>query len=270
VSERKESRSKLYLIPVRQIVANTNPRNPLSAELQKKGYGVFAGEPGLPPLWKLGTSDSQQERALYADLIREHDPDLAALASNVLALGLLEAVEVHDNGNKSGANTYTLVFGCRRCLAVLYNWCVLGKPSEPVVEARLVKGNEVTLMHRAVSENVRKQPSAVEEARAYQFALNAMETKEDLARTHGVSVATINNRLALLELPVAVQKRIEEGTLKPTKALEAFRAEEKSEETEKKPRMRSRKAVEEALTEFADTTPQGRVLAWVLGTREEF
>jgi hypothetical protein len=38
----REAATKVYRIPVRRIVANTNPGNPLSKELQKLGHSVAA------------------------------------------------------------------------------------------------------------------------------------------------------------------------------------------------------------------------------------
>lgn len=185
--ERKESKRKAYLIPVRRIVANTNPRNPLSQKLQELGYGVFASAEGVPTLWSLATSDNPEDRQRYVQLIEEQDPELAQIANTLLSVGQLEPVEVRANGKRAnGDNTYTLVFGCRRCLAVLYNWCVLGKPKEPLVEAFLEKGNEAQLLHRAVIENIRKDPNPIEVARAMQYALNNGETEREVAAQHEV------------------------------------------------------------------------------------
>jgi ParB/RepB/Spo0J family partition protein len=245
--ERKESKSKLYRVPIRQIVANTNPRDPLSPELQKIGYGVFQSSEGLPSLWSLATSDDPGKRNHYVQLIQTHDPELAGFAANILAVGQLQPVEVRDNGKRSdGQCTYTLVFGCRRCLAVLFNWCVLGKPAEPVVEAVLTKGNEVTLLHRAVSENIRKDPNPIEVAKSLQYAINGGETREELAKQYGVSPQTIDNRLALLELPVPIQKLVAEGKLMPTRALAMLRSERADQApTPPRPRIRPRKEIEE-------------------------
>lgn len=271
MTERKESKSKLYRIPVRQIVANTNPRDPLSAALQKLGYGVFQSKEGLPSLWSLATSNDTGERHLYVQLLQEHDPELAGFAANLLAVGQLQPVEVRDNGKRAdGQNSYTLVFDCRRSLAILFNWCVIGKPAEPVVEAVLSKGNEVTLMHRAVSENIRKDPNPIEVAKSLQYALNNGETREDLAKQYGVSHQTIDNRLALLELPVPIQKKVADGQLGPSKALAMKHVEQTSQTASPRPRTRSRKEIEERYqvavkqNGTADAAIERAILGWVL------
>ncbi len=270
--ERKESKTKPYLIPVRSIVANTNPRNPLSPELQKQGWTVF-GTPDPTEgrmLWALATSDNPEERTTFVELMQQFDPDFVAWAGTFLTQGQLQAVEVRDNGkNAKGENTYTLVYGCRRCLAILYNWCLLGKPAEPVVEAKLVKGNNASLLHRAVVENQRKQPNPLEEAHAIKYAVNNGQSEEEVALEQGLSITTIKNRLALLGLPPEVQKKIAAGTLTATKALKE-KVPPANGDGGKKPRLRSRKTIEEALEEFNPDTKEGKVLAWVLGRRDNF
>jgi ParB/RepB/Spo0J family partition protein len=266
--DRIASKAKTYLIPIRQIVVNHNHRNPVSRELQS--YTIFLQGNGQPSLWELATSDRADERARYVRLIQERDPELAALASNILAFGQLEPAEVRDNGKRKsdGQNTYTLVFGCRRCLAILFNWCSLGKPQEPVVEAKLVKGNEVTLLHRTISENdFRKQPNAIEVAQSLQWALNNGESKASLAQQYGVSKQTIANRLALLELPLDVQQRIAAGKLSPSKALDKAQG-RNGEAVEAKPKLRSRLEIEQAYGEFTADSAEGRVLGWLLRKRE--
>jgi ParB/RepB/Spo0J family partition protein len=270
MTERKESKAKIYRVPVRQIVANTNPRDPLAAPLQQMGHGVFQSRDGFASLWNLATSEDPGERQRYVQLVQEHDTELAGFAANLLAVGQLQPVEVRDNGKRGdGQNTYTLVFGCRRCLAILFNWCVLGKPVEPVVEAVLTKGNEVTLMHRAVSENIRKDPNPIEVAKSLQYALNNGETREDLAKQYGVSPQTIDNRLALLELPLPVQKRVAEGQLKPTRALAQLHA--PSDQAPKvRLKIRCRKEIEERYQNLVvengsgQTSVEKNILAWVL------
>ena len=163
--------------------------------------------------------------------------------------------------------------------AFFEHWCKeLGKPTEPVCEAKLIKGNETDLMHRAVIENIRKQPNAIEEARSFRIAINTGQTLGEVAAARGVSESTITNRLALLNLDVKKQKAIEAGTLKPTKALAAAKAssngdggheESNGAATEPQLKRRSAKAIQEAMEEFAEKTPKHEALAWVLGLREQ-
>jgi ParB/RepB/Spo0J family partition protein len=269
---RKESKTNLYLIPVRQIVANTNPRNPLSNELVKRGWKVFENGPeNQKGLWYFAISELASDRAFFTSTMEQYDPEFVAWAGTFLTQGQLEPAEVRDNGSKGEKEpTYTLIFGCRRCLAVLYNWCKTGKPTEPVIEARLFKGNNVSGLYRAVVENTRKAPNVIEEARAIQIALNANQTEEEVCQQYGISDATLRNRIKLLELPPETQQKIIEGKLSPTKALEAL-SQEKQEagleqsRTHKRP---SKKDLQVALSEYAPQTLQHRMIAWFLGEGE--
>lgn len=288
----RETVGKNYLIPCRQIVANHNPRNPLSAELVKDGYSVFEPnkEKQLPSLWSLATSDQPGDRAFYAHLIEERDPELAALAATILSVGQLEAVEVRDNGAKGGkGNSYTLVFGCRRVLAILYNWCVLGKPKEPVVEAKLSpKINEAGLLHRSVIENIRKEPTCVEIAKSLQMALNNQETIEDVAKGYGRSTTWVRNKLALLQLPADVLRRLADGSLKESRALQLLRGDGESEgenatdrgerEVAQAPQRRERPklhAIRHRLEQYQKNPEQAagisaiEILQWILGEEKQ-
>jgi ParB/RepB/Spo0J family partition protein len=248
MAERKESQGKLYRIPLRQIVANHNPRNPLGLEVAKR-FDIFTGGEG--DLWKMATSDDPEQRAKFVRIINEFDPEFAQWAGTFLAVGQLEPVEVRDNGHDS----YTLVFGCRRCLAILYNWCATGTPKEPVVEARLApKQNNLMLLHRAVVENTRKDPNPIERARAFQMMLNQSQEVKEIAASQGISEQTVKNSLALLELEPEVQKKKERSTPPGSPRV----------------RVRAKKEIEETMNEFREDSKEHKVLAWVLGRREDF
>ena len=215
----------------------------------------------------MAVGDDPAQRAEFVKLMQEHDPEFATWAATFLTQGQLQPVEVRDNGKRAdGASTYTLVFGCRRCLAILYNWCLIGKPREPVVEAHLAKGNNNTLLHRAVIENFRRNQSPLDEARAIKIALNNGQTKKEVADEYGVTVQTIVNRLALLDLPPDEQRAIEEGRMKKTVAVQKAR----DSNAPPKPKMRPRKVIEQALSEFVEDRKEYKILAWVLGQVENF
>lgn len=257
----KNSSRPTYDIPIRMITGNTNPRNPLSSSLQSQGWDCMQGE---KQVWKLAVSDDAGERATYVKLIQDFDPEIVSLAATILSQGLLEPVEVSEGGSKK----FRLVFGARRCLAILFNWCLLGKPKEPMVQAFLKKGNETELLHRAIVENIRKPQSVIEEARSIQMAINNGEKKDEVCRQLGMSIGTINNRLALLDLPPKQQQQIHEGKLNVKKAREET-AHANGTPIEKKPRMRSRKEVEEEAEEYNVGTKERAVFDWLLGKTEK-
>lgn len=230
---RQVSKAQQYRIDLRQVTENHNPRNPIPAGTQRatafdRPYGLFTGESVLHgdmpiklDLWQLGVSSEPMERSKFCELM-EMDEEFVAWAATFLTTGQLEAVELRDNGRKGDKeNTYTLVFGARRCLAILYNWAKQGGRGTPWVNAVLApKVNQTGLLHRSIIENMRQDPNPMETARAIQMAINQQQTEEEVAQTYGRSVSWVKNQLALLALPVDVQKKVEARTLKPTKALE--------------------------------------------------
>jgi len=219
---------------------------------------------GEKQLWKLAVSDDAAERAAYVKLIQDFDPEIVSLAATILSQGLLEPVEVCEGGGKK----FRLVFGARRCLAILFNWCLLGKPKEPIVQAFLEKGNTAHLLHRALVENIRKPQSVIEEARVIQMALNNGEDKAEVCRQLGMSLGTINNRLALLDLDPKKQQAIHEGKLKVKTAREEV-AKTNGTHVDLKPKLRSRKEIESACEEFAEGTKERAVFDWLLGKTEK-
>ena len=274
-----DARSKIYIVPIRSINANTNPRQALSEALDGLGWTVFVGD---KTLWPLATSDNAEERAEYVRLLQEHDPDLVAMAATMLTQGQLQPVEVREGGSTTGNHKYTLVFGCRRCLAILYNWCTLGKPKEPVVNAAMVKGNETSLIQRAIVENIRKQPSPLEESQTIRMLINNGQSKEEVAMELGWSLATVNNRLKLLELPEKVQAEIKAGKKTVTKALAESNGKHVGGDkedtdggdgpataTEPRAKLRALKEVLAAAEEYRPGTPQRAVFDWLLGKREK-
>lgn len=257
------SDQKVYEISLLAINKNTNPRNPLSASLQSQGWDCMTGE---KPIWLLATSSKAEDRAMFVQLIQDFDPELASLAATIRSVGLESPIEVREGG---GGGVFTLVYGSRRCLATLFNWCLLGKPKDPWIKATLVKGNEAHLLTRAIIENVRKNQTPIDEAKAIQLSVNLGETKENIAETLGVSIQTVNSRMQLLELSPKEQRAIQEGKVTVKDAKRAHAEANGKPSKEPKTPMRSRKEVESALSEYAERTPEHRVLSWMLGVREK-
>lgn len=265
--EKRASQTKNYEVPLRQIIGNTNPRNPLSASLQSQGWDCMKGE---KQIWRLGVSEDAAERALFVQLIQDFDPELASLAATIRGVGLETPVEVRENHG-----SFTLVYGSRRCLATLFNWCLLGRPAEPWIEATLVKGNDAKLLTLALVENMRKQQSVIEEAKTIQQIVNCGVEKAEVAEQMGMSLSTLESRLKLLELDPKQQQKIHEGkaTVKDARREHAEKngkhTENNGDTSPPKPPLRKRKEIEQAMEEYAESTPQHKALAWVLGTRDK-
>ena len=227
----QKANREMFRINLQNVTTSFNHRYPLSKFFHEQGYGVFPDDvpPGSdkPPLWKLATSNDPMERLKYVELMDELDGEekdgggIRSLAWNIISVGLINPVNVRDNGN----DTYQLVAGHRRSLAVLYLWCKgISKPPFPVIEAKFEKGNNTQLQAIALSENVhRKRLSLIEQARAYQMAMNGGETAEQIAEREHCSVQTVNQRISLLTLPPEDQKKVEEGRLKYADAIEVVR-----------------------------------------------
>lgn len=278
-NQKQKSTRQVYKIPLASITTSHNPRNPLSAEMQRAGHGAFDSPESKPSLWELGTSDDPAHRAEYVRLIDQFETGeggIRATAASILANGQINPVVLRENGS----GRYTLVSGVRRCLAILYNACRgVGKP---VVEATLIKANTVEALYQGMAENsCRKNPNPLEVARAYQLAQNAGATLAEIAEREGVSEQTVRNRLQLLELEPKEQRAVAEGRLKQGKALEMLKQSGNGDghdgngEVERPPRMRKRAEVLERYETLQKEFEPDRlseadrreleVLAWVLG-----
>lgn len=260
----KNSSRPTYDVPLRAITGNTNPRNPLSASLQSQGWDCLKGE---KQIWLLGVSDDPEERKKFVGLLEDFDPDIISLAATIRALGLMEPVEVREGGT----GTFTLSFGSRRCLATLYNWCILAKPKEPVIQAFLIKANASQMLVRGSVENIRKRQSVIDEAKVMQEQLNIGEKIADIATQFGYSPSTVKSRLALLELSPKDQDKIRTKEMSADAARqEHAKANGKTpRKTSDKPPMRKRKEIEEAANEYAPTTDIRKALDFCLGLRDK-
>jgi hypothetical protein len=231
-AERRTSGSR-YQIDVRSIVKNDNPRNALPEGVRKARttgpsgesapWELFTGRHGHGgspiDLWTIGTSDQADYRVRFCQVM-ENDEEFVGFASTFLTLGQLKAIEVRDNGRDS----YTLVDGCRRALAVLYNWCKKGGEGIPWIEIQLSpKVNATELLYRSEAHNDYLEPGPMERARLVQRMANQNQSIEEIAVKRGKSESWVRNQLALCALPEDVQKKIEAGQLKPSKALEKAR-----------------------------------------------
>lgn len=226
-------------INLKQITSSFNHRNPLNDAFRKDGYGVFAedvpvieGQEPKTPLWTLGTSNDLAEKAQFCALIEKYENPMTpgvtnsiiALAQNILSVGQLQSISVRDNGGGKDKEerTFQLVIGHRRSLAILYLWCKgLTKAPEPRAKATFVKGNHQELQAMSISENIHRKPlTLIEQATAYKQAVNTGEEISEIATREGVSVATIKNRISLLQLSPANQERVANGKIAFVKAVQ--------------------------------------------------
>lgn len=282
--ERVASKKQVWRISVRQVTAWANPRYPFSDALLRLGYDCFKAPTSSDklPLWRLAASDNADERKQFADLIDAHDAELQQMALTILNFGQLQPIEVVNNGKtKDGEETYTGVYGNRRCLAILYLWCRgLITSVEPYVNATLFEGNSVERLQRAVVENdpaCRKAPNPVEEAEAFRRLVNANLTVHEVADRFGVSHDTVAKRLRLLELPPDVIREVAEGKLTQVKAFAVTKKRERGESVmtededgiDRRRRMRPLREVRRAMESLIEGQTK-QTLCWVLGETDEF
>lgn len=129
---------------------------------------------------------------------------LSELADSIRVVGLLQPVVVRQ----VQPGRYEIVMGERRWRA-----CQLAELD--LVPAIVRQTSDTDLLRDALIENLhREQLNALEEAAAYQQLLDDFSaTHDELARRIGRSRPHISNTIRLLNLPVAVQRRVAAGVL---------------------------------------------------------
>ena len=137
---------------------------------------------------------------------REHfgEEQLSALADSIREVGVLQPVLVRpaDDG-------YELIAGERR-------WRAARRAGLQAIPALIRTTDDASALEHALVENVhRADLNALEEAAAYQqLIVDFGLTHEQVAARVGRSRVAITNTLRLLQLPPAIQKMIQDDTLK--------------------------------------------------------
>jgi ParB family chromosome partitioning protein len=137
---------------------------------------------------------------------RQHfdDEALAELKTSIGAFGLLQPIVVR----KVDTGKYELVMGERR-------WRAAREVGLDVIPAIVRDTTDDAMLRDALLENLhRQQLNPLEEAAAYQQLLQEFgTTHEELAGRIGRSRSQVSNTIRLLNLPVAVQRRVAAGVL---------------------------------------------------------
>jgi ParB family chromosome partitioning protein len=137
---------------------------------------------------------------------REHfgEEQLSALADSIREVGVLQPVLVRpaDDG-------YELIAGERR-------WRAARRAGLQVIPSLIRTTDDASALEHALVENVHRDDlNALEEAAAYQQLIEDFRlTHEQVAARVGRSRVAITNTLRLLQLPPAIQKMIQDDTLK--------------------------------------------------------
>jgi ParB family chromosome partitioning protein len=129
---------------------------------------------------------------------------LASLAASITEVGVLQPIIVRE----AGEDSYTLVAGERR-------WRAAKKVGLKEIPAIIRDSDDRSLLTEALVENLQREDlSPLEEATAYQELLEDFGlTHEEIGTRVGKSRSAITNSLRLLQLPAAIQGKLERGEL---------------------------------------------------------
>ncbi|MDH3259393.1 MAG: ParB/RepB/Spo0J family partition protein [Acidimicrobiia bacterium] len=129
---------------------------------------------------------------------------LASLAASILEVGVLQPIIVRE----AEEGSYTLVAGERR-------WRAAKKVGLKEIPSIIRESDDRSLLTEALVENLQREDlSPLEEATAYQELLDDFGlTHEDVGNRVGKSRSAITNSLRLLQLPAAIQGKLERGEL---------------------------------------------------------
>ena len=177
---------------------------------------------------------------------------LDELAHSIREFGLLQPIVV-----RPVSDGFELVMGERRWRAAL-------QVGAETVAAIVRRTEDADLLRDALLENIhRTNLNPLEEAAAYQQLLEEFDvTQEELAGRLGRSRPVISNTIRLLNLPVAVQRRVAAGVLSAGHARALLSLSEPGDQEELAARIvaegLSVRGTEEAVTLLARRTPTVR------------
>ena len=129
---------------------------------------------------------------------------LASLAASIVEVGVLQPIIVRE----AEEGFFTLVAGERR-------WRAARKVGLTEIPAIIRESDDRSLLTEALVENLQREDlSPLEEATAYQELLEDFGlTHEEVGKRVGKSRSAITNSLRLLQLPAAIQGKLERGEL---------------------------------------------------------
>jgi ParB family transcriptional regulator, chromosome partitioning protein len=140
-----------------------------------------------------------------------------AMVQSILAHGVEEPLLVMRDGDK-----LKVVAGRRRRVHAIEASKRQPKGSEPIlVPVILVKGDEASIMEKAIIENFHRQnPSPLGTAKAMQRLIDLGRDKKRLAMIFNCTEQTVTNTLQVLDLAAPVQRAVESGKVAVTVARE--------------------------------------------------
>jgi len=158
---------------------------------------------------------------------KEFDPDaIDRLAASLSEHGQLQPIAVRWS---EGMGKYVIVAGERRWRATMR----AGRTAIDAVIVDAARGESQILEMQLIENCLREDLKPIEQARAFRTLMDRNGWSGDqLARTLHLSDATIFRALALLNLPEAVQERVEQGELAPSVAYEVSKLQDPAAQAE--------------------------------------
>jgi ParB/RepB/Spo0J family partition protein len=213
----KSSERKYVELDLASVVSAKENLRDTVRQLSDLGWGVFEAGKERPSLVSLALSKDATEQAQYVALIEDHEPTIKELADNMATTGQLEPIRVRPADDKG---KYDLVFGARRTLARLYIHAKSAGKIPARLTAEVKEGDDKDALYASISENIREEPSPLDEARSYERLRKTfgMSPKE-IGSATGKSEKVIRLRLKLLKLPKELQERVHLGKIGVERAL---------------------------------------------------
>lgn len=172
-----------------------------------KGLGALipstpTTQPEREGLLELAITDLEPNR--YQPRAHFDEEGLTSLTASIRELGVLQPVLAR----KKNTGGYELIAGERR-------WRAAKRAGLQTIPVLIRSANDTNALEQALVENLHREDlNALEEAAAYQqLADDFSMTHEDIARRVGKSRAAISNALRLFQLPPAVQRLVQQGSL---------------------------------------------------------
>jgi len=140
------------------------------------------------------------------------EDSLLELADSIREFGILQpliATRIEKETEKGTEVEYQLIAGERRLMAAK----MIGLPTVPVIIRRPLE--EQKKLEMALIENIQREDlGVISKAKAFERLINEFGlTQQELASRIGKSREVIANTLRLLQLPLEIQKAIDEGVI---------------------------------------------------------
>jgi ParB family chromosome partitioning protein len=182
--------------------------------------------PPAPDPKTVGVSRSRDTASIAVDRIQP-DPDqprkefdhgeLVMLGASLLQHGQLQPIRVRWCEERQ---SYVIIAGERR-------WRAAVLAQVPALQAVIVENRdpEAVLLEQLVENALRSDLKPLEQAEAYKRIIDARGiTHAELAKLLAITQPSVTKALALLDLPLEVKDKVNEGTLAPATAYEISKA----------------------------------------------